>query len=62
MADYMLCWNAVHLHWDGTFIKVFQYWEMDVQTNFLNLIYSTKVKRVLKTGFVGGQQEADYSK
>ncbi len=44
MADYM-CWNEGNIHWDITFIRAVLDREVDLLTDFLNLIYSTKLKR-----------------
>jgi hypothetical protein len=38
LADY-ICWNAGSRHWDITFMRDIQYWEMAMLRAFMDLIY-----------------------
>jgi hypothetical protein len=45
LVDEYICWNDRRIHWDIEFIRDVQDWEMELLTDFLNLINSTKIRR-----------------
>ena len=58
----VMCWTSGRVHWNFQFCRSPQDWEEDSFDQFLAIVYSSKVRGLALTRFVGSPQRVEVSR